>query len=347
MSSVYDLQVFLNSGVQFSTDPEYNLKSSYTSYIPDLKMPYTTENFTSASLSSRTTIQARRSPPKKLMITAPGYVSPDIGSISPLFGGIIEDADIEPFPEFVDPCPPVKAEPLHCILHCQDSICERLVYYGRRIPPCRCGDEVFQPEPLASTPITASPEISLDETIFATIHNLEVDVEMIEIRRDDLPRLMSQFATIVLSRALMNKEFMATMRIHRPHQTNRAARGIVAYVFKLIWLYFDRTIGDNERCTVAPRDLHAVLKMYFSTGLSEWIEENLDTWEQDVIFDNGLDPRMVLECADFGLAGAVSKLWTDCLGDIVRLLIWRDAETRRYGQGPVGRIVELITSWIN
>jgi hypothetical protein len=310
-------------------------------------MPYTTADFLLAISSSTTTIQARRSRPKNLSITAPDYVSPDIGSISPLFGGIVDDTDTDPFPDFEDPCPPTKAEPLHCVLHCQDDVCERLVYYGRNIPPCRCGDEVDQPEPLASTPMIAGPKIVLYETIFATVRGVEVDIDTIEIRRDDLPILMSQFATLLMSRAVADEEFMATLRLHRPHKTERAARGIVAYVFKLIWLYFDRTIGDSERCTVAPQDLYAVLKMYFSTGLHEWIEQQSSTWEQEVILDNGLDPRMVLEEADFGLAGAVSKLWTQCLGDIVRLLIWRDAEVRRYKVGPVARICEFGTSWIN
>jgi hypothetical protein len=28
-------------------------------------------------------------------------------------------------------------------------------------------------------------------------------------------------------------------------------------------------------------------------------------------------------------AGAVSKTWRECLGDVVNLLVWRDAEVRK------------------
>jgi hypothetical protein len=103
---------------------------------------------------------------------------------------------------------------------------------------------------------------------------------------------------------------------------------------------------EDEHHIVAPRDLSAVLKMYLSTGLIEWIQRHSNMWEQDEIFDNVHDPRMVLEGADFGLAGAVSKLWTECLDDVVQLLIWHNAEVRRRKVDVVGKIFDLGTSWI-
>jgi hypothetical protein len=304
------------------------------------------EDLISVSSTSITTIQARRFRPKKLAVAPPGCLRLPVAPTSPLFDGMNTDTDTEPFPEFVDPCPPAKAEPLHCVLHCPDNVCSRMVRGGRTVPPCRCGDEVFQPEPMASTPIFLAPRTSLDETIFEIIDKVVADTETIEIRRADVRNLLDQLETLAVSRALANDGFMSTMRDHRPRQTNRAARSVVGCAFSLISLYFDRTMLYNERRSIAPKNLYAELKIYLSTGLREWIERCSNEWEQDVIFDNVRDPRAFLEGADFGYAGAVSKVWTECLNDVVRLFIWRDAEMRQ--KVDVACIVlDWGTSWVS
>jgi hypothetical protein len=297
-------------------------------------------DFMSASSASTITIQARRSRPRNLMVTLPGRIRLPVAPPSPLWDGMDTDTETEPFPDFVDICPPIKAEPLHCVLHCQDSVCSRLVSYGRTLPPCRCGDEVFQPEPLASTPVVPAPEVSLDETIFAIIGEVTPKFETIEIRRSDVRSLLDQLQTLVASRALADEDFMSTMRDHRPRKTNRAARSVVNCAFSLISLYFDRTMRYNDRRYIAPQDLYAELKIYLSTGLQEWIQEYSNEWEQDVILDNVRDPRTFLEGADFGFAGAVSKVWTECLDDVVRLFIWHDAEIQRRKF-----IVAIVLDW--
>jgi hypothetical protein len=45
----------------------------------------------------------------------------------------------EPFPGFIDICPLIKAESLHCTLHCRHRVCSRILRYDRTLPPCRCG----------------------------------------------------------------------------------------------------------------------------------------------------------------------------------------------------------------
>jgi hypothetical protein len=309
-------------------------------------MPYTMEDFLSASSASTTTIQARRSRPNNLTVTPPGRLQLPVAPPSPLWDDMDTNTDPEPFPDFVDICPPVKAEPLHCVLHCPDDVCERLVSYGRKVPPCRCGDEVFQPEPLASTPVVPAPEVSLDKTIFAIIGNITLKPETIEIRRPDVRNLLAPLQALVASRALADEDFMSTMRDHRPQQTDRAARSVVGCAFSLISLYFDRTMRYNDRRYIAPQNLHAELKMYLSTGLREWVEKYSNNWEHDVILDNVRDPRTFLEGADFGFADAVSKVWTECLEDVVRLFIWHDAEIQRR-KLMVDAVMDWGTSWMS
>jgi hypothetical protein len=302
-------------------------------------MPYTMEDFMSASSASTTTIQARRSR-ANLTVTLPGRIRLPVAPPSPLWDGMDTDTDTEPFPDFVDICPPARAEPLHCILHCQDSVCSRLVSYGLTVLPCRCGDEVFQPEPLASTPVVPAPEVSLDETILAIIGEATPKFQTIEIRRTDVRNLLDQLRTLVASRALADDDFMSTVRDHRPRETDRAARSVVNFAFSLISLYFDRTMRYNDRRYIAPQDLHNELKVYLSTGLIEWIQKHSSEWEEDVIFDNIRDPRTFLEGADFGFAGAVSKVWTKCLDDVVHLFIWHDTEIQRRKY-----IVDIVLNW--
>lgn len=120
-------------------------------------------------MSITTTIQTRRYRPRKLTVKVPGGLLLPVASPSPLFTGINEDIDVEPFPEFFDPCPLIKADPLHCVLHCNHDICKRLDEFGKCELPCRCGDDVSRKEILVTTPLPKGPIISLDETIFATI----------------------------------------------------------------------------------------------------------------------------------------------------------------------------------
>jgi hypothetical protein len=289
-------------------------------------MPYSLEDFMSATI----TIQARRSHPQKLKVKVPGGLLLPVASPSPV-SGINGEAKIEPFPEYVDRCPPVKAEPLHCVLHCKHDICKRLIEFGTCVLPCRCGDEVAQEEPAVTTPLSKGPIVALDETIIATIQDIESDInadQIIEVQRENARLLIEQFELYVARRILQNEDFMATMCAYAPRMPDHAARAIVADAFELISLHTERTMRDVDSRKVTPRNLYAELKLYLWTGLEEWIDKYSSDPELEKILGNS-DPRSTLEAANFGLAGAVSELWTECLDDVVRLFIWRDTEVQK------------------
>lgn len=140
--------------------------------------------------------------------------------------------------------------------------------------------------------------------------------------------MIEQFELCVARRALQDEEFIVTMRAYAPRAPECAARDIVASAFKLISLHSERTMQDIDSRKVTPHDLRAELKVYPWTGLEDRIENHSKQWERDEILGS-TDPRFTLEAANFGLAGVVSKLWTECLDDIVRLFIWRDSQVRR------------------
>jgi hypothetical protein len=149
--------------------------------------------FTEADFLASTTVTRERRPHSKLTVVVPNLCLP-IAPPSPLFAGANEDINTEPFPTFEDPCPPVKSEPLHCVLHCKDAFCESIVRYKRPIPPCRC-EFKDMPSPMhPSFSKVIGPEVSLDETTFEAIELLrpQTDSEyIIDIRREDACRVLS------------------------------------------------------------------------------------------------------------------------------------------------------------
>lgn len=295
-------------------------------------MPYSMDDFTSAT--STTTIQARRSRPRPLIVIVPGGLRLPVVPPSPLLGVIGEDTSTEPFPEFVDSCPPVKAETLHCILHCKDNVCQRMVAGDIPMPPCRCGDEIDQASPRVDTPMLKGPTISLEDTIFDTILESASYMEAgqaVEIQRDDACVLLEQFESIVTRRALANEVFMAVVRGHAPHNPEAVARDrVVHFLFKLLSTYFERTMRNVDSRKISAEDLRAELMVYLYTGLAEWMfkytnQFDIDEMDKDFHYDG----RVLLEIAKFGMTGAISKLWTECLDDVVRLFVWRHVQAAK------------------
>jgi hypothetical protein len=208
-----------------------------------------------------------------------------------------------------------------------------MIHNEIRIPACRCGDEVDQESPFVDTPALRGPAISLDDTIFAVIQDVESDIDanqLIEIQRENARTLLEQFEMLVSRRAFAKEEFMTVIRGYAKRRPEAFAREIViSSLFELLSLYVSRTMHDIKSRKISPQQLRVELKVYLWSGLADWISMHSNQWEHDEIFDNCSEVHMILEAANFGLAGAVSKLWVECLDDIVRLFIWRDVQVRK------------------
>ncbi|KAF1916498.1 hypothetical protein BDU57DRAFT_516639 [Ampelomyces quisqualis] len=279
------------------------------------------------------TIQARRAHPNTLTVFVAARLRFPVASPSPLYPGMNEALNTEAFPDFVDLLSPGEAGTLHCIEHCSEDICRRMIASGHSVPPCRCGAEIVQEEQPVISPESIGPEINLTDGIFDTIVDISPVTEMVKINRDDAHKLVAQFEPLVVLRALDDLEFMGEIRASQLGEPNRVATEVIMTAFDLISLYFRRTMKNDAIRTVKPGDLRVELKVYLSTGLVEWIQDHCTQWEQDEIFDEMEDVRFIFEAARMDLAGAVSDLWIECLEDIVGLFVWRDAEVRRYELG--------------
>ncbi|KAH7406538.1 hypothetical protein DE146DRAFT_647762 [Phaeosphaeria sp. MPI-PUGE-AT-0046c] len=295
--------------------------------------------------STAVTLQERRFHPLHLTIKIPGVPQLPIALPSPSFASGNEEINMEPFPAFTDICPPLRAEAMHCILHCQNDICKRLTRYKTEFPPCRCGDEVFQNELSVCSPAVRGPKVTLDNMFMSAFQEDWSPSNNIEIHRDDAQELMIKFESLVNRRVLLDKNFMSIVRAHWKDAED-AAEDIVLTLFKLVEQYFDRTMRNDEVLSVTPRTLWAELKFYLSTGLEDWMIDFCQDWEHDVVVENsGGDPRLTLEAANFGLVGAVSKLWIDSLHDIVLLLVLRDARVREFAAAQPWWISAMVSIW--
>jgi hypothetical protein len=116
-------------------------------------------------------------------------------------------------------------------------------------------------------------------------------------------------------------EVMGEMRATQLGEPHRVATEVIMTAFDLISLYFRRTMKNDAVGRVIPGDLRVELNVYLLTGLVEWIQNYCTSWEQDEIFDEMEDVRFVFEVARINPTGAVSDLWTECLDDIVGLLV--------------------------
>jgi hypothetical protein len=201
----------------------------------------------------------------KLTVTipTPGVLRLPVAPPSPRPGQSDESMTTEAFPDFVDTRPSTTPNPLHCIEHCDETVC----MFITTVPPCCCADVQGPPTPCATGPI--APAIQFDESIFDAIHNLESDACLIEIHRDDVNTLASQFDPLLTTRVLQNPAFMNAMRASFPTSFERAALNNLEGFNDLLTLYMSRTLIDTEMRCISRAQLHAELTLYISTGFAE------------------------------------------------------------------------------
>jgi hypothetical protein len=183
------------------------------------------------------------------------------------------------------------------------------------------------------------PNVTLDETTFQAIGLLQSQTDskhMIDIRREDAYKVLSQLEVLIAARALRNEDPLAAIRQHWPGRVARAERVLAALVeefFKLVYQYVERITREAGKISLTVQQLRTELHVYAATGLKEWIEINSDDSNKDlllrVVGEPFHDPGKVMETVDFGRAGEVSKLWREWSHDVVGLLMWRNEEVRR------------------
>ncbi|KAH7377388.1 hypothetical protein BKA66DRAFT_468044 [Pyrenochaeta sp. MPI-SDFR-AT-0127] len=161
---------------------------------------------------------------------------------SPLFAGINEDINMEPFPDLQisDLDTLEETEPLHCIIHCQEDICQRMVYHERAVPPCRC--ELEAPMMAQNT---SSPQSE---------HDAEDSVV-----EDQLLTLLKSHIT---DRASNTKELAGQSEIQVSGKSTTIALIVSDVLFGAIYDYFESTLRQVEYRVLSIRMLRLELNNY-------------------------------------------------------------------------------------
>lgn len=269
--------------------------------------------------------QHRRHPARLVIPQRKDYCPP--ATPSPMFDGINTDVNTEPFPDFAEVLaltPREHAEPLHCVLHCHDSICSRLVRACRRIPPCRCKYESEELEIKWSQP---APR--LDESTIETLWELGESADpkqMVQIQQSDIRMVLISLENHAASRTLQNEEFRHDVRQFSSGDVSYLALSVMERFFNGIRLYFDRTLRETGGRVVSVQQMRTELELYVWTMLQDWIL----AYGDDLIIQEyrSVDMRQHARDPVEGLPGIVLDLWTDYIDDVIGLVVWYDEQIK-------------------
>jgi hypothetical protein len=259
---------------------------------------------------------------------------------SPFFPGMNEVINTEPFPDFqefnlnsVD-----QAEPPHCILHCHNDICSRLAKRRRDPPPCHCA---FEPKIDVAPLPPPQPEFRFDSALLKDMHEYSASADLdheLAIHLSDTRTMLSHFQSHATVRALNDTTFMTAMQQVHPENPNALAISTTQRFFNIMHLYFTRTLQSKHR-TLTIRQLRAELNVYMWTMLQEWVEAYCDN--ATVAETYARHPCEIAQVKASAAPGEVSKVWEQCVDEVVGLLVWRDEEVK---QARIDRIVGW--SWL-
>ncbi|KAF1846213.1 uncharacterized protein K460DRAFT_406433 [Cucurbitaria berberidis CBS 394.84] len=163
--------------------PKINLKLTFLAILPHLG-----KCIMSAFIISMTTpMTSPEKRPTRIVIPT-GTVRLPVAPPSPFFDGMNTNINTEPFPDIgsdfkLDAAE--KAEPLHCVLHCQESVCKRMTLAGFDLPPCRCTFEDAQPVKVPAS----RPKGHVDDPVMDALSVMGTHVvpsEELEIQQADI-----------------------------------------------------------------------------------------------------------------------------------------------------------------
>lgn len=234
---------------------------------------------------------------------------------SPLFDGINEHINIEPFPELdaMSLAEGTSSAPDHCVVHCDKNVCMRLRLTRRAFRPCTCPAVAPPPLPRPEPSTTQSSRPSLTfrplsksrEDLQALVRSKNRSTE-IEIHLDEVQAQLQHLEMETLALALRNVAFMEAMRdAFSDHDITIAVRTVQQF-FHEMNLYFARTIQQSGTRTIALGQLCQELDVYRWTMLRDWVERYGTEDECERIL-----PFYGMQCvyrADSGALGAVSTL---------------------------------------
>jgi hypothetical protein len=242
-----------------------------------------------------------------------------------------EDINTEPFPAYVD-----KFQPLakHCHVHCWERVCRKIAKTATD-KSCVCREE-NKTRKKYTGPRFSFVGRELEESDLRVIRRAAAHTAPdtpITITHTDAQILVRELEFLIADRMSENLEFLAVLGAYWPNRVgseDRVAIAIVEQFFNLVTLYLSRKLTPAAKSlTITVDQLRADLKVYAWTGFAEWLNKYCDVRTVKKLHAQKGRDSSIMEAADFGVPGAVSRLWLECLDDVVGVLVWRDEEVKR------------------
>jgi hypothetical protein len=300
-----------------------------------------------ASAKSTTITHAQR--PKRILIPTGQLHLPVAPSSKCLFNGMNDDSNTEPFPTIEDAFDPDhQTESLHCVLHCGETICRRMVFEELEIPPCRCPvDGVEEVAAPASTGYR--PALYLDHHTIRSLRDVAVCADMdqkVTIHHDEVFSMLSAPESQASATAMHNHALTAALRAQAPGQARVVALRAAKTFFRDMRLYFSRTLRTYPHREVTIQELRTELDVYLWTMLRNWAYENYYGDDEDVVLDS-----RGAECLEQdipGAPGAVLQFWSERVEDVVGAIVGRDEDVwqRRLNGVVTMAMLGIVVLWL-
>lgn len=327
---------------------------------PKKNMPkYTASDFLASARASQTDECIQQPPASTVMVAAQTPPSPS-SVHSP---GFAPPSDTEPFPGFqtvlaLDPVE--EAEPLHCMIHCHQAICQNLVKYKfqRSRLPCWCA---FEPTKTPEEYVPAVRLQKLDANAFQSLRGISIAAfddpnQELELRRSDLLTLLSQLEIHMTRLASQNPILTRAIAVFLPQGAAAAAAGTAAgtdttasrissIIFQELSDYFQRSLGSSSTRTITVRQLHAELEVYLWTFLWKFAWQTCDE-ETAGLLSSG-DLRMFGRRQYFGPFDAVVSYGWECVDQTLGLVIWRNQQIQLAKQTEAASKASQVSEWFS
>jgi hypothetical protein len=297
---------------------------------------YTEADFLAATFTAITNQRPRRNRHRHRHLTVavppPSQLRLPVASPSPFFDGMNKDINTEPFLVYIDDFPfPGK----HCHVHCWERVCRKITKKNSHTT-CMCREE-NKPKYKVSAPrfSFAARELEDEDLLVIRRHTAAHTTPdaSISVTHTDAEILIRELEFLIADRMSEDPEFLAVLGAYWPNRVgseDRIAIAIVEQFFNLVTLYLSRKFSPAATSlTITVQQLRSDLKVYAWTGFAEWLHKYCDVRTVKKVHAQTGRDSSIMEAANFGVPGAVSNVWLECLEDVVGFLVWRDEEVKR------------------
>ena len=241
---------------------------------------------------------------------------------SPLYLGLNEDINTEPFPDYTD-SPGFEAESGHCTVDCSHIVCISLALHNSP-PNCHCAEDDTKknPSPLSRGQILPGSTLEVNDATVETAREAHEETDCdhaLTIHCQDAQSLVSQLELYLLSETKHIEELAYQLYHWLSDDGADEAIAVSDFFFITMRMYVLRTLYPGAPRVLTLEELCAEIHVYLWTMLREYVDSyaalhpelEVENIGPDSFFE--VDPRTV--------PGMVARFWQGCAHEFVALLV--------------------------